>query len=212
MATRKQKEDLVETLKFSPGIFNIRCYGYGGEVVLGSVDREVYDYFVENETDLEEYSIQWASEDCEVPEDKRPFDPGEWYNCDNICHENGVEMSEHCKIEVRDPDDNVIWEHVLESCMLEDSGIEIDCYDEHYAEFQGSGNIVFFGQSIEKGTFFYADLELTTPFDPKKLKLNYVDVEGLELLSQVHYEDEEIYNDGGDTVGKSMEFKFLNTN
>jgi len=212
MATREQKEKLVEALKFVPGTFSIRCWGYGGEIVLGSVERDVYNYFVEHDVDLEEYATQWASEDCEIPDNFRPFSPGEWYDCDDVCHENGVEMSEYCKILIEDSEGNTVWEHVLEPFMLEESEVEVECYDEYYAEFHDPGNIVFLGQSIEKGTFFGADIELTAPFDPTKLKIVYTDVEGLLIMSSLFYNDEEIYNDGADTRGKSMEFKFLNTN
>lgn len=211
MATRKEKEKLVEVLKFTPGTYTVSCWGYGGEIVLGTVERKVYDYFVENEVDLNEYSTQWSDEDCEVPEDCRPFSPGEWHDCDDICHENGVEMSEYCKIQVEDSEGNTVWEHVLEPFMLEESEVEVECHDEYYAESHDS-TTVFLGQSIEKGTFFAANFELTSPFDPKKLKIVYSDVEGMLLMSQLFYNNEDIYNDGGDTRGKSMEFKFLNTN
>lgn len=210
MATRKEKEKLVEALKFIPGTYTVSCWGYGGEIVLGTVERKVHDYFVENEVDLNEYSTQWADDDCEVPEDCRPFSPGEWHDCDDICHENGVEMSEYCKIQVVDSGGITVWEHVLEPFMLEESLVEVECNDEYYAKFHASAT-VFLGQSIEKGTFFEANFELTAPFDPKKLKIVYSDVEGLLLMSQLFYNDEDIYNDGGDTRGKSMEFKFLNT-
>ncbi len=211
MATREEKEKLVEALKFVPGTYNVRCWGYGGEIVLGTVERDVYNYFVEHEIDLTEYAIEWADEDCEIPDNFCPFGPGDWHECDDICHENGVEMSEYCRILVEDSEGNTVWEHTLEPFMLEDSEVEVECYDEYYAEFHSPGSIVFLGQSIEKGTFFNAEFELTAPFDPKKLKVVYSDVEGLLLMSQLFYNDEEIYNDGGDTRGKSMEFKFLNT-
>lgn len=212
MATVKQKEDLIEALKFIPGTHTVRCYGYGGEIVLGSVEREVYSYFIENDIDLEEYSTQWASEDCLIPEFYRPFSPGEWYDCNSICHENGVEMSEYCKIQIEDREGNIVWEHVLEPFMLEESEVEVECCEEYYAEFHDPDNIVYLGQSIEKGTFFSSEFDLTAPFDPEKLKIVYSDVEGLLLMSQLFYNDEEVYNDGADTRGKSMEFKFLNTN
>ena len=210
MATRKQKEELVEVLKFTPGTYTIQCCGYGGEMVLGTVKRSAYEYFVKNQVNLAEYSWGWADDDCEVPEDLRPFDPGHWYDCDDICHENGVEMTAYSKIVVEDSEGNKIWDHDLEPVMLEESEVAVEEQAEYYA-VNVPDHIVFLGQSIEKGVFFNAELELTAPFDPTKLKLIYTDVEGLLLLSEIKYNNEEIYNDGGDTRGKSSEFKFLNT-
>jgi hypothetical protein len=210
MATRKQKEKLIEVLKFVPGTYTIQCWGYGGEIVLGTVERTVYDHFVENEIDLEEYSTQWADEDCEVPDDCRPFNPGEWHSCDNICHENGAEMSDLCSISVSDDSDNEIWNHNLEPFMLEEAGVGVECAEEYYA-INTPNDIVFLGQSVEKGTFFKGMIELTTPFDPTKLTLLYNDVEGWPILYGISYNNEDVYNEGDGTRGKSMEFKFLNT-
>jgi hypothetical protein len=211
MATREEKEKLVEALKFIPGTYTIQCWGYGGEIVLGRVEKESYDYFVEHEVDLDEFATDWNGESTAVPEEVHPFPPGEWHSCDDICHENGVEMSDLCLISVSDSTNTEIWNHRLEPFMLEESGVGVECVEEYYASYQGEGSIVFLGQSIEKGTFFKGTIELTSPFDPTKLKLFYNDIEGWPLLYSISYNEEDVYNDDYDTRGKSMEFKFLNT-
>ena len=211
MATRKQKEDLIEALKFVPGNYTIRCNGYGSEIVLGTVERETYEYFKNNDISLDVFSTSWEDSEGSVPENLRPFPQGEWHNCDDICHEYGVEMSDYCTITVEDPNGNIIWEHNLEPFMLEESGVAIECIEEFYASLQGDGSIVFMGQSVERGTFFEGTIELTAPFDPTKLKLCYNEVEDLPLLHTVLYKDEDIYSNGGDTTGKSLTFQFLNT-
>jgi hypothetical protein len=210
MATRKQKEKLIEVLKFVPGTYTIECWGYGGEIVLGTVAREVYEWFKSNDIDIEEYASSWSDDDCEVPEDFQPFEPGQWHDCDNICHDNGVEMSDLCAISVSDSTGKEIWNHSLEPFMLEEAGVGVECVEEHYA-VNTPNDVVFLGQSVEKGTFFKGMVDLTVPFDPKKLKLFYNDIEGWPLLSGIAYNDEDVYNDDYDTRGKSMEFKFLNT-
>ena len=211
MATRKQKEKLIEVLKFTPGTYTIQCWGYGGEIVLGRIEKESYDYFVENEINLEEFASDWSGDSNTVPEDLHPFPPGEWQSCDDICHENGVEMSDLCVISVSDSTGKEIWNHSLEPFMLEENGVGVECVEEYYAGYQGKDSIVFLGQSVEKGTFFKGMFELTAPFDPTKLKLLYNDVEGWPLLYGISYNDEDVYNDDYDTRGKSSEFKFLNT-
>ena len=204
----EQAEKFVEALKFTPMEVTVSLYGYGGEIVLGHVSQESVDYFDENDIDLDEFSTDWDNE-SEVPEDKQPFTPGEWHNCDDIAHEYGAEMNSSCRIVVEDENGNTIWEHNLDTAELYDSGVDYDCTTEEYAS-EHSGP-VFKAQSTEKGCFFNATFTLRAPFDPTKLKLTGCDVEGWELCSTVEYDGEELDNDGGDTNGKGLWFEFLNT-
>ena len=48
MATRKQKEELIATLKFTPRTYKVELGAYGGEVYAGRVSREIYKYFKDN--------------------------------------------------------------------------------------------------------------------------------------------------------------------
>ena len=56
MATKKQKEELMQVLKFTPRTYKIRMWGYGGEHVMGTVDRKIYDYFRARRLDLSEFA------------------------------------------------------------------------------------------------------------------------------------------------------------
>jgi hypothetical protein len=40
-----EQEELIQTLKFTPRTYTVIMSGYGGEIVLGSVDRTIYNYF-----------------------------------------------------------------------------------------------------------------------------------------------------------------------
>jgi hypothetical protein len=40
-------------------IYTINMYGYGGEVAMGFVKPEVYQYFQDNNIDLDEYNADW---------------------------------------------------------------------------------------------------------------------------------------------------------
>ena len=44
MATEIEKQELMDTLKFTPRNYTITLSGYGGEIAVGTVDRKVYDY------------------------------------------------------------------------------------------------------------------------------------------------------------------------
>jgi hypothetical protein len=45
MATKEEKQELMDILKFTPCTYTIQMWGYGGEYVMGTVERKIYDYF-----------------------------------------------------------------------------------------------------------------------------------------------------------------------
>jgi len=207
MATSEQKEQLMGYLKFTPRTYSITMSGYGGEVVMGRVHRKTYDYFKENNIDLDEYASSW--DDTEVPEDLQPFSPGAWHECDDIVHECGVEMSLSCTVRVYDENQQEVWSHSLCPSELSESGIEVECFSEDYSDEQPDGTVVFYGQNFEKGLFFEAGLNLTEPFDPKHLKFLYSDVDGWEICNTVEYRGESLDSENYDTVGKSSSYTMV---
>ena len=42
MATNEENEKLIELLKFVPCTYKIYIYGYGGETVMGTIDKKVW--------------------------------------------------------------------------------------------------------------------------------------------------------------------------
>ena len=211
MATEQEKEQLMEVLKFTPRTYKVRLWGYGGEYVMGTIDRKVYDYFRERRLDVEEYAWNYDyTEENDIPEDMRPFEPGNWHDCDNMGHSWGVDRS--CgTIQVDDENGNTVYEKQLESISgydEEDPEPEWSCGDEIWIDGQPEGTVVFIGVSSEKGTFFEADLELKIPFSADKLCLHYDEIDGNEIITSVSYDGKELMNDGGDTNGKSSEFGF----
>jgi len=211
MATKEEKQELVEILKFTPRTYKVRLWGYGGEYVMGTVDRKVYDYFRKNRLGVEDFAWDYDyAEENNIPEDMWPFEPGSWHDCDNMGHCWGVDRSAGT-IQVDDENGNTVYEKQLESISgydEEDPEPEWSCGDEIWIDSQPKGTVVFIGVSSEKGTFFEADLELKMPFDPAKLCLNYDEIDGNEIITSVYYDEEELNNDGGDTNGKSTDFGF----
>lgn len=205
MATKKQKEQLVEILKFTPRTYTIRLFGYGGEAVMGTVDRKVYDYFTENDIDVEEYVGDYDNE-LEVPGDVNFAAEGSWYDNDNICHVNGVEMADGCWLAIDDENGTEILETSLDPGNLDDLGVNTFCGEEHYISQQPPGTVVFYGQSFEKGSFFEGRIELKQPFDIKKLGFSYVDVDGWLVCDGVSYDDESLESDDYSTTGKSSTY------
>lgn len=200
-----EQEKLIQTLKFTPRTYRVSMWGYGGEYVMGTVSREIYDYFKANRLSLSDFA--WDSEYAEakeIPEDMWPFSPGSWYDCDDICHANGVSMSAGY-IQIDDENGNEILKRELES--LDGTDIGLSTEGEYYIG-QTDDGVVYFGRSNEKGTFFDAELPLTAPFDPEKLCISGDDIDGETIAWQITYDGEVIDNYGASTDGKSSDFYF----
>jgi hypothetical protein len=207
MATLEQKQELIEVLKFTPRTYKISMWGYGGEKVMGTVDQESWDYCMDNQVDLSD--IAWnsdAAEDMDLDADKLPFPPGSWYECDSMAHVNGVSRDAGT-LQIEDENGETVFEKSLDDCDgCSDDSPEWNCMDEVWIGSRKKGEIVFIGNSNEKGTFFEADLELKAPFDITKLTLCYEEIDGEEIVNGVIYDGEDIDNWGGSTDGKSSDF------
>ena len=182
MATKEQKQLLIDTLKFTPRTYTISMWGYGGEKVMGTVSRESWDYCMANQVDLSD--IAWnsdAAEEIGLDADLLPFSPGGWYECDNMAHVNGVSRDAGT-IQILDENNNTVFEKPLEACDGANDSPQWACSDEAWIGSRKKGEIVFIGSSNEKGTFFEGEIELTAPFDIEKLELNYDEVDGEEIV------------------------------
>jgi hypothetical protein len=181
-------------------------WGYGGEKVMGTTTQEVWDYCNNNQVDLSD--IAWnsdAAEEIGLDEDKLPFPPGSWYECDDMGHISGVSRDAGT-IQVTDENDETVFEKPLEACDGCDDSPELFCDDEVWIGSRGKGEIVFVGSSNEKGTFFEGEIELTAPFDITKLGLHYDEFDGEDIVTGLTYDGEDIDNFGGSTDGKSSDF------
>jgi len=208
MATKEEKQELMEILKFTPRTYKISMWGYGGEKVMGTVDRKIYDYFKKRRLDLSDYA--WNSEYAEehnIPEDMQPFPSGSWYECDNMAHVNGVSRNAGT-LQIEDENSETVIEMSLDDCDGCDGSPELEGGEEAYIGSREPGEVVFLGCSNEKGTFFEGEIELTLPFDIEKLTLCYEEVDGEDIVNGVKYNGEDIDNWGGSTDGKSSDFGF----
>jgi hypothetical protein len=211
MASKKQKQELIDLLKFTPREITITFSGYGGEIVLGTIPEETYEFWKNNDLDVEELVSDYDGE-LDVPNEFRFITDGSWYDCDDICHESGCEMSSSSGIDVYDElEKRTIFVSSLEPYDLNERGIVCEELDEYYPANKPVGTCVFMGQSVEKGVFFSATFEITKPFDPKLLMISYHDCYGWMLVDPyVTYDDQEIDGANGiNTMGKSSEFKIM---
>lgn len=210
MATKKQKEQLMETLKFTPRKYKIEIFGYGGEIYWGPVDRKIYDFFKEKEIDIEQYAGSWDDEMWEdIPEDMRLFQPGAPYECDFGAHLTGATFDESSTVVVYDETGEEIWRCSLDTSSLDAQGVQYDCIDERTINDYDAGTVVFQGAQGEKGLFFGNEFEIRSPFDPKKLRICYENLDGWELTSNISYDDQDIDGYDYDTTGKWGENKWI---
>lgn len=209
MATEQEKEELMETLKFTPRKYRVDIWGYGGEIYWGAVDRKIYDFFKDKKINIDQYAGSWNDTIWEdIPSDMRPFDPGAPYDISGV-HESGCTFDGSSTIVVSDELGNEVWRSSLDYSDLESNGVGIECTSENYLSEYDVGTVVFYGAQGEKGTFFGGEFELRAPFNPELLKINFQDLEGWELVWGVEYNGEEIESYDYDTSGKWGENKWI---
>ena len=211
MATKKQKQELVDILQFTPTTVTLTLQGYGGESYAGIVDRKIYDHFKQNRYDIEEFAGDWDGEWYDrVPSELHPFPPGSAYECDNLWHASGAELSDLNTICVSDDNGKDLWEHNLGYSELEESGVNIVENGGCELDDLSEGTVVFVGGQGEKGCFFDAQFTLKAPFDPKKLTIYYENCDGWWIVTGVDYDGEELDGFGGySTTGKWAENKWI---
>jgi len=208
MPTIKDQEKLISILKFTPRTYRVSIWGYGGEYVMGTVSREIYDYFRHRRLDLNEYA--WDNDYAEnhnIPEDMQPFPAGSWYECDDLGHTHGCDMDSGT-LQIEDENCNTVFERGISDCDGGDDSPGLSCGEEIWIGMTAEGTVVFIGSSSDKGTFFEGEIELTQPFEIEKLLVKYEDFDGQEVVSSLEYDGEEIDNNGGSTNGKGSTFGF----
>jgi hypothetical protein len=189
--TNPEHDKLLEVLKFTPRTYKLRVYGYGGEYVMGKVDRKIFDYFKSRRLSFEEFCYDDSyAEENNIPEEMWPFTPGQWYDCDDLVHVNGADMDAGT-LEIEDEQNEIIYSKDLNE--ITDDGIELMGGDEAYIHLGvDDKTAIFFGISSEKGMFFETQIELTAPFDKEKLTIVYDDVDGAEIMCGAKYDDEDL--------------------
>ena len=228
MATTEEKQELVETLK-GPRYYRIQLWGYGGESAYINVSKAVHDFWQpiceeHGDSDLVEYMVNDDPEDCdfdniEVVPPEADFLTEEdykypWYEAPNeIVHQYGVEYgSARVTIEEisgKEYHDTVVAEVVDGEELQEylDGVMEADNYEvdlvESDEDFGDEGDYTLQMYSSENGTFFEGRFETIGEFDPKKLKVIITEYpNGEDTVTSISYNDVEVDNDGGDTIGK----------
>jgi len=210
MATKKEKDALLATLKFTPVTYKIEITGFGGECYMGKVDRKLYDYFSKHRIDIEEYAASWEGDQFDfVPSNMQPFPPGDPFECDNLLHTSGPEMCDSNEIVVLSDSEEVVWLGNTGLEWLEEQDIESNEWETVIIEEQQEGAVVFWGGIGEKGLLFSGVIELTSSFDPTLLKFQYSNADGWYLCNGITYNGEDINNDDSSTNSRWAENKWV---
>ena len=143
----------------------------------------------------------------------------DWYDTGSeIEHMNGVTLESAC-VDIREVDgdtSNSSWlETLCENESLEKllgkNGKEasIDEFDLDKLADEDGHNYIFYGMSIEKGTFHDAYLKLEgKQFDLSKLEINAIEMpNGDTMVTEILYNGKELDYDFGDTNGKGYVFE-----
>jgi hypothetical protein len=186
--------------------YRIELSGRGGEAVIGKVKREFYDFFEEGDFDIDEYV--WndeffdENEEVEISEDVRPFEPGDWYECDDIAHEYGLSI-DSAYITISQGDEILVDNGDVRLLEAGPTGLTLESDEEIIPnEILEDGEAYINIHSYEKGFFFSYEFEADA-FELDKLTLCVTDVDGWELITGVKYNDVDLEDLGElSTTGK----------
>lgn len=189
--------------------YNVQVYGYGGEVVVGEITKDQFEYWSKKEDDeLSDHIFAWEEDD--TPEEAKL---GEWHEVDSIAHEWSCDPNAATIVinQVKDGEYNSeIMEEVFNGSLedlLEENELDLEFSEEMYATEPG---YYFKAYSAEKGCFWDARLSLPddVEFNLKNFSFCVDEVEGEDMLSSIDYivagKHYELENDGGDSRGKAF--------
>jgi hypothetical protein len=204
MATKKEKKQLIDKIKYGNKKYKFSIGRYGGETVMGTITREQYEYWKDRDDELQEYVMGFDREEYErehnIP-DEAKFS-GDWYEQDNVEHICGGEVSDgnYLQIDEFDQDGNPIKNADGTFKMWEPIALGIESRDKHgiktndYQQFDEDHNAVnnkcyFYGQMFNKGGWHNEELvELGEELDTNKITLNCSEVQGWLLCNSISYE------------------------
>ena len=201
----------------SKPIYRYRISGsrYGGELVVGKVSEEFVNHWLpivedDGDSELVEYMMGWEEDDVtQSPLPYEDFEPGSWYEIDDLEHITSCFSDGDITIETLDQeqssDGEDVWMEMHDLAEVNNI-FSRECYwrDESDDEDLDENYVPVLGMfSSEKGYFWSAELELSEPFDPDLLAYTVVETNLCELVEKIYYNGEEIeIMHEGDTTGK----------
>ena len=219
MATLEQKKKLIKTIKNPVRYFRLNFSRYGGEVAMGTITKDQYEYWTDNDG-FEEYmsQVDYDAEEANKEIPKRAQFDRPFYEYSNICHLSGPEWADGqtMYIEELNKDGNPLEndeggfvqdiQHDFEDLTSLDAIVE--CDEEHNPGSKSCENEYYvFGQYFNKGGWHTPDIIKTGPdgIEMDKLKIRYTDADGFKVFNEIEYDGEAYYLEE-DSTGKSSSF------
>ena len=141
----------------------------GGEVVVGSITKEQYDYWVDkNDEEIYQHFLEDDIEESEVPSDA--WIGNRWFEMDNVEHLNGCELSIANSIDVWSTGNErtCVFECDLDEGTLEKEEVKIQLNEVNFKELKEG--YYFLYHPLEKGGLTI-EIETENEFDSKMLTL-----------------------------------------
>ena len=219
MATIEQKKKLIKTIKNPVRYFRLNFNRYGGEVAMGTITKDQYEYWSDNDG-FEEYmgQVDFDAEEANREIPKRAQFDQPFYEYSNICHLSGPEWADSQTLYIEEvnkdgqPLENEEGGYVQDIQHdfedFESLGAEIICEEEHHASSKSCENEYYvFGQYFNKGGWHTPDIIKTGPegIEMDKLKIRYTNADGFKVFNEIEY-DGEVYYLEEDSTGKSSSF------
>ena len=217
----KEQKKLIRTIKNPERYFKLDFGRYGGEVAMGTITKEQFEFWEGKDDDFAQYlndrgfDPAEANEKYGVPENAR-FDK-EFYEYEDICHSSGPELSDGQYMiiqevtkdgdSLQDEDGNFVEDQTIEMADFEKLGVKVNCVEEHHSGSDSCKDVYYlFGQYFNKGGW-YTEVIKTGPdgIDPKKLTINYENADGFKVFNEIEY-DGTGYHLEEDSTGKSSSF------
>jgi len=222
MATKKQKQQLIDRIKHGIRKYKFSIQRYGGETVVGTITPYQYHYWKNRESELTDYLMGFDRENYEkehnLPKEAR-FER-DWYENDNVAHTNGApiesgnclhidEYDQH-EAPIKDAKGHYVFREPIELDYknIQKLGIECveseDCVDVDHPSLVNQ--YYLYAYTTNKGGWTTEGMmEIDGELDFKKLKLHYRQIEGSDICHAISYADGEPMHLEEDSTGKGQE-------
>lgn len=217
----EEQKQLIRAIKTPERFFKVDFGRYGGEVAMGEITAEQFDYWYGKDEELGEHinEIDWAPEEQtenDIPAEARFIKP--FYEYEDICHLSGPEFADGqwMTITETDKDGNALQtddgefveDTVIDMKDFKKLGVKTKCIAEHNSGSKScKDKYYFFGQYFNKGGWYSNEIIQTGPkgFDFKKMKIGYENADGFKVFNEFEYDGNNYFLEE-DSTGKSSTF------
>ncbi|MGM8871282.1 hypothetical protein ACS8E3_06290 [Psychrobacter sp. 2Y5] len=193
----------------------IALRGYGTFIYAGTVAKNTYEYFEDEDIDLQEYAEYLddpESSNLKIPKEHDFVDGGCLYDMDNLWCISGAELTSDCilSVDLENGDDD--WECSLDLGTLEKLGIKTKCISSSTRVIMDlpSDTAIFMAKETTEGLQFEENQIISSSdFDPTKLEIYYHEYIDTDIIKHIKYDGREYFGSNFEWDAKDKEFKWL---